>query len=55
MTNGDKIREMTDEQLACYIRQCAFCEYVHDGEKCVLDNCTAGIVKWLQKEAEDDT
>ena len=54
MTNGDRIRKMTDEQLACYIRQCACCEYEHDGEKCVFDNCTAGIVKWLQKEAQQD-
>ena len=53
-TNGDRIRKMTDEQLACYIRQCACCEYEHDGEKCVLDNCTAGIVKWLKKEAHED-
>ena len=52
VTNGDKIRAMSDEELACYIRQCACCEYEHDGEKCVLDNCTDGIVKWLKKEAE---
>ena len=53
-TNADRIRQMTDEELACYISQCACCEYEHDGEKCVLDNCTAGIVKWLQKEAQED-
>lgn len=33
--------------------QCACCEYEHDDEKCVLDNCTAGIVKWMQKEVDD--
>ena len=50
-TNGDRIRQMTDEKLACYIRQCACCEYEHDGANCVLDNCTNGITKWLKQEA----
>ena len=53
MTNGEKIRNMDDEQLAELIHKCACCEYVHDGKKCAIDNCTAGIVKWLQKEADD--
>ena len=52
-TNRNRLLQMTDEELACYVRQCRCCEYEHDGEKCVLDNCTAGIAKWLQKEVND--
>ena len=57
MTNGDKIRAMTDEELA---------EWLCDSSDCYLGRCIAfelcrsgvgkanGMKKWLQQPAEDD-
>ena len=60
MTNADKIRAMTDEELADYIHgvseatkpcvrcseECDFCE--HWGEE-----CKKRILKWLHEEVEE--
>ena len=42
LTNADKIRAMTDEELA---------EFISAGE---TDMCKAATLKWLQQPAEED-
>ena len=63
MTNADKIRAMSDEELV------AFLERVHDnpcdaccgnGGQCRRNNapepvCQKHFLKWLQQPAEEDT
>jgi hypothetical protein len=50
-TNADRIRNMSDEELAEWIntknacRQCA-------NELCTKESCTNGILQWLKSEAE---
>ena len=51
-TNADRIRSMTDEELADFfygIRECSVCAYNYE-DRCV--RCSDGIFKWLQKPAE---
>lgn len=55
MTNADRIRNMTDEELAellCLYDACATCS--HDGRTCNTMNCNEiGLTEeWLQKEVE---
>ena len=52
MTNADRIRSMTDRELADFfygIRECSVCAYNYE-DRCV--RCSDGIFKWLQKPAE---
>ena len=52
MTNADRIRSMTDEELADFfygIRECSVCAYNYE-DRCV--RCSDGIFKWLKKPAE---
>lgn len=60
ITNADKIRSMSDEELAEFLEKfevCSNCEYM-DKKRCTLDNpCVHGFafaitLKWLQSEAE---
>lgn len=54
MTNGDKIRAMTDEELAEWLDlhgECNQCAY-HPAQ-CNTD-CNEGHFKWLRKEADED-
>ena len=67
-TNADRIRAMTDEELAEFISSgewaaiCPFCRYYGTGN-CKYDevgeeigyqeNCIGGIMKWLQSEVEE--
>lgn len=53
MTNGDKIRQMTDEELTALIKRghtCDMCEY---GKEilCATD-CVKGLLIWMKKEVE---
>lgn len=53
-TNADKIRSMSDEELAEWINSkdtCEQCAYTPGG-LCMRKSCTNGILKWLQSEAE---
>lgn len=55
-TNGDKIRSMTDEQLADAITADAFCGKV-TGEIATISDCSDRkcidcVLQWLRKEAE---
>ena len=62
-TNADKIRAMSDEELAEFILQIASCdkenvlcvptEYKHSG-KC-NGHCREGRINWLKQEAKEDT
>lgn len=59
LTNADKIRAMTDEELAEFIRNLEisglhekYCLDLDDDE-CIL--CADCVVKWLQQPAEVDT
>lgn len=59
MTNGDRIRKMTDEELseffAVYIecRNCPLYDEKGLGAGCKGD-CKAGATEWLKQEAKDD-
>ena len=57
-TNGDRIRSMTDEELANAIVESygvgAICPLNHTHIFCVLDNgCKSCWLDWLRKKAED--
>lgn len=53
MTNGDKLRQMTDEELAKIMRSCTFCAYLDKG--CQHNGtCTQGFLEWLKQEVDED-
>ena len=54
MTNADRIRKMTDEELAEFISAYATCEYgcyVGDCSE-TRNGCAKEHLKWLQEESE---
>lgn len=56
MTNGDKIRQMSDEELAKFIwstHSCAFCPF---GQMCDETGitCPGNYISWLKQEAKDE-
>lgn len=56
MTNADRIRQMTDEELAekiIGVYECCFCAYRGECEKgsCF---CESGILAWLKQEVSED-
>lgn len=54
-TNADRIRNMTDEELAEWIHtktMCNQCICESDSCLCMKKPCTNGILQWLQSEAE---
>ena len=53
-TNADKIRSMSDNELAEWINTkntCEQCAYEPE-DVCMKEPCTNGILKWLQSKAE---
>ena len=56
MTNGDKIRSMSNKELAILlIENCATCSYrgnVDDRCYSAIPPCDEGIEKWLESEAD---
>ena len=56
MTNGDKIRQMTDEELTEWLAErgdCKTCAWY--GKDCAKrGSCKRGIAEWLRKEANED-
>jgi hypothetical protein len=50
MTNGDRIRSMSDEGLAEFNRFCPFID-----EECTMKGCNACILDWLKQETDHDT
>lgn len=67
ISNADRIRSMTDEELAEFIINncdnpiseknedvCEYCEKYEDKEaECDEEGCKKAIVKWLQSESEE--
>lgn len=53
-TNADRIRNMTDEELADWINANNICEQcAYEPENvCMEEPCTNGILQWLRSEAE---
>lgn len=53
MTNGDRVRQMKDEDLADVIQgQCACCAYQLTG--CTERECKDGAYAWLKQEVRED-
>lgn len=64
MTNADKIRSMSDEELAELITSgemsaiCPFCNF-YTTDDCYIENdgmvknCAKGILEWLQSEVSE--
>ena len=54
MTNADKIRQMTDEQLAEFFDKISDCQTCIDNpSKCHME-CIDSRLKWLKQEATDE-
>ena len=59
MTNADRIRAMTDEELAEFISPHVYCEYFDCPAYGACDyaptalNCFKGIKEWLAREVEE--
>ena len=54
MTNADRIRNMTDEELAEFFKNhfsCAFCDV--RTSTCGDDDCKEMMLKWLQAEVKE--
>ena len=63
MTNADRIRQMTDEELAAFFNKetlgikgvCRFpCEIYDITGSCFADKCFDAFLKWLKQEAKED-
>lgn len=55
MTNGDKIRQMTDEELADFLDELAGCRLCDDYKRGICNGrCLKGHVAWLRKEVDED-
>lgn len=58
-TNADRIRAMSDEELATFINRVVICHHLRNAgncERCPIHTAnlcdTEGILEWLQKPAE---
>ena len=54
MTNADRIRSMTDEELAEAIISIPMCVGTDDDKDCEKDGCKDCFLNWLQMPAEED-
>ena len=55
MTNGERIRSMSDEELADFLDDvpgnvCECCSREQYDEKCESIACVDGIIEWLKQE-----
>ena len=56
VTNADRIRAMTDEELAKFIPNWSYTDACKCGEKPYVDcnnECEKGVSEWLQQPAEE--
>lgn len=54
-SNGDKIRNMTDEELATVMAEsCKQCAFDSDDDLCRDNTCKAGYLAWLKQEAKHE-
>lgn len=51
-TNADRIRAMTDEELAKWINDSPMCLFPE--KECTDEECTPCILRWLQQPAEGE-
>ena len=57
MTNGDKLRQMTDEQLAAWFAPhmlCRMCPKEIKGMGCNALKCKQYALAWLKQEVSDE-
>lgn len=61
MTNAEKIKCMSTEELAIALERITNCGFTSDCETCCLEKCweeggcnVLTIKRWLESEAEDD-
>ena len=59
MTNGERIRQMTDEQLAEWLDNeasytCNICIRRNEKSSCSDYICEECVTKWLKQESEND-
>lgn len=60
MTNADRIRSMTDEELAEYfakITECGECEACLPNDICMATDelCKGALLNWLKQECSDES
>lgn len=57
-TNGDKIRAMTDEELADWLTdghdKCDICKLCSFGACRIESECEKGVLEWLKQEVRED-
>ena len=54
-TNGDRIRQMTDEELAEFLDELSGCRLCDGYKRGICNNdCLKGHVAWLRKEVSED-
>lgn len=54
MTNGDRIRQMTDEELAEFFDKISDCQTCIDNpSKCYVE-CIDSRLKWLKQEVQNN-
>ncbi|WP_281513507.1 hypothetical protein [Bacteroides acidifaciens] len=56
MTNGDRIRNMSNEELTKFIQEVSGLKFVDnfcDDYECEKESCGECFLKWLNSEAED--
>ena len=54
-TNVDRIRSMSDEDLAAWLVDATICERVcHEDEYCHGNECIERVVSWLQQPAKEE-
>lgn len=53
MTNGDKIRAMTDEELTGLMAKHVHCGECWLADTCLSRNCYDSFAKWLRSPAEE--
>ena len=53
MTNGERVRAMTDEELAVFLNSIEVCENQALEKCCMADHafCVACTLRWLQRPA----
>lgn len=55
MTNGDRIRQMTDEELAEFLNKYSDCRLCDDYNGGICNSeCIKGHLAWLRKKVDKD-
>lgn len=54
MTNADRIRAMSDEELAKFLNKCEGLGYADSGIAKDKNGCNINMLDWLQQPAKED-